>query len=347
MSKKRCLYNFKCGVCGEYNQSKMPKYCSGCRAEFIYDGDSTVPTQTIPYTETIIPDSDLTASEESAEVEEENIVKTNKKRFPWGWLFAVLIIVILGIVLVTPVLDYIKSQTAANQAAIQRFAQPVNDQSQQQIRDLELKLAQTEGQSAALAQQNQTLTQQNQDLAIAAQQAEAQAAALVQQNQIAAAVQQPVQATVITYPTEPIIWANYNGQMTNFGIFLDTELGRRITYTNRNLLVPDKAWNDPLTQAELRRVETTWVDVAIDLPEGMSATIFGHDFQQGNVVLGKGVFINLTQPGHYEFRLKNGEVIIWYPGQEQHKANDWQRIRTEVENGNFDIKHSLDLTTIR
>jgi len=283
-------------------------------------------------------------------VKEEKTMET-KKRFPWGWLFAILIIfiiVILSIVLVPHVIDYIKSQTAANQYAIQQFAQSV-DNKDQQIHNLELKMAQLEGNATALAQQNQ-------DLAIAVQQAEAQAAALAQQNQNQTVPQQsadpvfqqtPVQPNQ-QVPTEAVIYAQYKGVMTNFGIYFDraNPIGERITYTNRNLLVPDKAWNDPLTQVELRLVETTWVPIEVDLPQGASLVIFAGGLKQdGKIISNNGIYLDTKTAGFYRnLEIRNGEAVIWF--NDQNKAADWERIKTQVQNGNFDIRHDLQLTDI-
>ena len=269
----RNQYYFKCPICGEPNQSKMPKFCRNCRAEFVYDSDSPTPTRTIPFSYCVPQFKD--------EYEEEG----EKRKFPW-WKWILIILLFTLLVICHRNLRVYKFLGGNNSTAAPTVVVPTTDDCLQQ---------------------------------------------------------QP--AAVIT-PTEPVIWTKYKGQMTNFGVFLDNELGRRIIYNNRNLLVPDKAWNEVLTPTELQRVENTWVDIILDLPEGMSATIFAHDFQQGDVVLGKGAFIDLTQPGRYEFRIKNGEIVVWYPGQEVHKANDWQRIKDEVRKGNFDIKHQLDLTNI-
>lgn len=161
-----------------------------------------------------------------------------------------------------------------------------------------------------------------------------------------ATVQQP--ATVITYPTEPVIWAKYKGQMTNFGIYFDrtNPIGERISYTNRNLLIPNKAWNEPLTPAELRKIETTWVPVDIDLPEGASLVIFAGGLRQNGKVIGNdGIYVDVNQPGFYRnLEIRNGEAVIWF--NDQNKAADWERIKVQVQSGNFDIRHSLELTQI-
>lgn len=340
----RNSFYFRCPVCGNNITTKKPLACPKCgKVKFTYQGEEVRPAkyQLIEGSGDLmdmvypIPGESKSSKEDpkkSPIIDKSKPKKTSRRTkvvkkgtFDF-WKLIKWFLAILAIILLIAVIFHVAGWYTLPGLKNITNSEPValtNPQTQQYI-------AQLEADNASLSQENQSLFQQNQGL-------------IVQQQPVTEKSAQQI----INYPTEPIVYAAENGKtMTNFGVFLDTELGQRITYTNRNLLVPDKAWNDPLTQNELWRVENTWVNVAVDLPVGMSATIFGHDFQQGNVILGKGVFIDLTQPGHYEFHLKNGEVVIWYPGQEQHKANDWKRIEAQVNNGNFDILHQLDLTSI-
>ena len=77
------------------------------------------------------------------------------------------------------------------------------------------------------------------------------------------------------------IQARINSQpFSHQGEYLNTQLGERTTFTCRRLIVPNKAYNQPLTTAELKRVETTWVDMNIDIPENMTGVIFAHGLRQ-------------------------------------------------------------------
>ena len=47
--------------------------------------------------------------------------------------------------------------------------------------------------------------------------------------------------------------------------------------------------------------------------------------------------------GHYQFKMRNGELVIWHPHQEAFQNLDLHnRIFNEIRDGNFDIRHQLD-----
>ena len=153
----------------------------------------------------------------------------------------------------------------------------------------------------------------------------------------------PEPTTVVSLPTTPAIFASVNGKdYGNVGIFLDTNLGKRMTFTCRSILIPNKEWNDTLTKDELTKVEETWVDVKVDVPEGMTAVLFAGGLEQGTNRYENGVLMTLD-PGHYEFKLRNGEIVNWYPSQDEYRVNDFKRIIDQVRHGNFDIKSKLDM----
>lgn len=128
---------------------------------------------------------------------------------------------------------------------------------------------------------------------------------------------------------------------SNQGEYLDTNLGKRMTFTNRKVVIPAKAWNDPLTKQELKLVETTWISMQVDIPCGMTGVVFAGGLKQGTDIYENGLLINLN-PGRYEFDLRNGEIVLWYADQEDHKVKDFDRIIKQIRNGNFDIKSNLD-----
>lgn len=138
----------------------------------------------------------------------------------------------------------------------------------------------------------------------------------------------------------PSIKAGLQKADTEFGEFLDTTLGKRMTFTSRKVVVPTKAWNVALTADELKSVETTVLYMQICVPEGMSGTIFSGGFEQKLNRYENGVLMTL-KPGLYEFKIRNAEVVLWYPGQDSFAAKDLDRIIAQIRVGNFDIKSPL------
>lgn len=129
-------------------------------------------------------------------------------------------------------------------------------------------------------------------------------------------------------------------QLSASGEYLDTILGKRMTFTSRRLLVSDKAWNDPLSAEELKTVEETWQSMQVCIPEGMWGTVFSGGFEQKLNRNETGVFMTL-KPGLYEFKIRNGEIVLWYPDQDSFANNDLDRIVEQIKFGNFDIKGAL------
>lgn len=139
----------------------------------------------------------------------------------------------------------------------------------------------------------------------------------------------------------PSILASLDGQsFSEQGEYLDTVLGERMTFTNRKIVVPAKAWNDPLSDTELKAVETTWVSVQVCVPEGMTGTVFSGGFEQKLNRYENGVFMSL-KAGMHEFKIRNGEIILWYPDQDSFANDDLDRIVEQIKVGNFDIKAPL------
>lgn len=144
---------------------------------------------------------------------------------------------------------------------------------------------------------------------------------------------------VVILPTNPSLEGKL-GTVTQQGEDLDTILGKRITFTCRKIVVRTKFWNEVLSPEELKSVETTWVDFTISVPEGMFARIFAGGIRQGTNTYNEGVLMNL-KPGTYEFSLRNGEIVLWYPEQDKFEQNDLVRIFDQIRNGNFDIHSEL------
>jgi len=156
----------------------------------------------------------------------------------------------------------------------------------------------------------------------------------------------PTKTPTTTPSCKPIstaaIFSSLNGgNFSNQGEYNDTNLGERMTFTCRKVVVPAKSWNETLTTNELSLVENTWVSIKMDIPCKMTAVIFAQGLEQGTNHYGKGVLLSVG-PGHYEFRIRNGEIVIWYPSQDEYEKNDLNRIFDQIKTGNFDIKSDLD-----
>jgi len=165
----------------------------------------------------------------------------------------------------------------------------------------------------------------------------------------------PTEAPVVVEPTQappipvnvtcdtPFIDASLDGSTYKaMGIFLDTILGKRMTYTSRSLLIPEKEWNVELTSTELKTVEETWQTISVCVPEGMYGRIFAGGYEQKIQRYENGALLSL-KPGLYEFNLRNAEIVIWYPQQDSFSASDLERIIDQIKYGNFDIKGELAL----
>jgi len=157
----------------------------------------------------------------------------------------------------------------------------------------------------------------------------------------------PTQVYIAPMPvvcTTPSIRADVNDSSggSEKGLYLNTNLGERMTFTSRSLLVPGKAYNEVLTPSELKLVEDTWQYVNLCVPEGVTVRLFAGGIAQGLIRYDNGVIMTLTS-GFYEFQFRNGEIVIWYPNQQTYSDADLQRIITQIRNGNFDIRGQLAL----
>jgi len=119
---------------------------------------------------------------------------------------------------------------------------------------------------------------------------------------------------------------------------LDTELGHRVTWTSRRTVVPAKAWNEKLSDAELKLVETTWVKVRFNACQ-TKAVLFAGGTKINTLKFEKGVLLQLDN--QREIDVRNGELVLWFD--QEHQDKDLERIVKEIKNGNFDIKSRLGL----
>lgn len=151
----------------------------------------------------------------------------------------------------------------------------------------------------------------------------------------------PIPMPVAVTCDTPSIKASKDGvTFQEFGEYLNTELGERMTFTNRKVIVPTKAWNEKLTDLELKDVEVTWLFMQVCIPQGTYGRLFAGGYEQKLYHYDNGVYMTL-KPGYYEFKMRNGEFIVWYPGQESPARKDVDRVVDQILHGNFDIHGEL------
>ena len=78
----------------------------------------------------------------------------------------------------------------------------------------------------------------------------------------------------------------------------------------------------------------------------MNAVIFSGGIQQAKKSYTEGVLVMLDKSGSYSFRILNGEIVIWYPNQDENQYTDLLRILNQVASGNNDTKRRLKLQAI-
>ena len=126
----------------------------------------------------------------------------------------------------------------------------------------------------------------------------------------------------------------------NTGLRLDNEsvynIGDRVTFTARSVLVPSKAYNEALTADELKLVEQTWLKVRFNTCE-TTGIVFSGGIKVGGLTFNKGVLFKMS--GVREFDLRNGEIVLWFDT--EHQTKDLTRVVDQIRDGNFDIKSQL------
>jgi hypothetical protein len=126
------------------------------------------------------------------------------------------------------------------------------------------------------------------------------------------------------------------------GLLLETEstldIGKRVTWTNRSTLVPNKAYNEELSPTELKTVQNTWLKVRYNACE-TKAILFAHGTKIDTLAFNNGVLFQLPS-GQHEINVLNGELILWFDQTHQNKDISG-RIVDQIRHGNFDIKSKL------
>jgi len=125
---------------------------------------------------------------------------------------------------------------------------------------------------------------------------------------------------------------------------LTDDYGHRIAFTCAQAIFPDKAWDYKYTDADWGRIEKTWIDVQISVPEGVISRIWCFSWKQGKKIHQGGYLMELN-PGHYEFAIKNGEAQNWATS-DSYYSIDLNRIFDQKREGHVNVKHPLDFDGI-
>ncbi len=131
---------------------------------------------------------------------------------------------------------------------------------------------------------------------------------------------------------------------TDAGEYIQTEsvhdIGNRVVWTSRRTIVPGKAWNESLTETELRTVENTWIKVRLNTCETIPV-IFGGGIRINGLEFNEGALFQLKS-GIQDIELRNAELVLWFD--QPHLTKDISnRVVDEILNGNFDITSRLGL----
>ncbi len=303
----------------------------------------------------IIPDFDDNEKPDlEIEADKARQAKEARKNTIWWILLVIALIGILAIIIYPKVVDYVEKQTA-----------------------LESQVERLESNSAALAQQNQTLVQKNQELTAAVEKQTAleskvekledNTAALTQQNQtlaqknqeLVAAVEQKtrivndkptITQTTVTAPTsiEPFAQV-FGNEGINILKKLDSkEYGYRWTASAREYLYPAKTdpWQE-LTKTELNQVQNTWFLISFTVPKGFEATVFSHGFNTlGDIPNSKYGYLVMFEEGNYQISIRDWEIVFRPVADIEYRSKDLNRIFTEINNGNLDIHQDLALAVV-
>lgn len=133
-------------------------------------------------------------------------------------------------------------------------------------------------------------------------------------------------------PAQPGFWVQNNRkQRISYPVGLwDDQFGTRWMFTSRQFFFPGVLPDQKLSRAEIKKVESEWVELIITLPAGYSAVIYAGGLRQSGVEYNNGVLLLLYGEGSYTFGIRNGELAIWYPGQDAFRLADLRRIELSM-----------------
>lgn len=117
------------------------------------------------------------------------------------------------------------------------------------------------------------------------------------------------------------------------------DYGHRVAFTCAQALFPAAPYDYEYTDADWKKIEDSWIQVQVLVPEGTIARVWCYSWKQGNRTYDGGYLLELD-PGYYEFSVKNGEVQSWSEG-ESFAAVDLNRIFQQKRDGNANVEHAL------
>lgn len=122
------------------------------------------------------------------------------------------------------------------------------------------------------------------------------------------------------------------------------DYGHRVAFQCSSALFPNAPWNYKFTNSDWKKIESTWIQVQVLVPDGTVSRIWAYAWKQGDHTYEGGYLFELGK-GYYEFSIKNGEIQNW-PETEPFCAVDLQRIFTQKRTGNVNVEHALAFTGI-
>jgi len=140
----------------------------------------------------------------------------------------------------------------------------------------------------------------------------------------------------INYSVDGTTWQKANE--------LTGDYGHRVAMTCAQALFPNAAWDYKYSGDDWKKIENTWINVQVSVPNGAIARVWCYSWKQGTQVKDGGYLMELGQ-GSYEFSIKNGEIQNWNPD-DSYFSIDLNRIFTQKREGNVNVEHELAFTGI-
>ena len=117
------------------------------------------------------------------------------------------------------------------------------------------------------------------------------------------------------------------------------DYGHRVAFQCSSALFPNAPWNYKFSDSNWKKIESTWIQVQVLVPDGTVSRIWAYAWKQGNHTYEGGYLLEID-PGYYEFSIKNGENQNW-PKAEPFSEVDLARIYTQKREGNKNVQHEL------
>lgn len=135
-----------------------------------------------------------------------------------------------------------------------------------------------------------------------------------------------------------------NGKTWHKANELTGDYGHRVAMTCAQAIFPNAPWDYVFTGKEWDKIEKTWIQLQVLVPEGTITRIWAYAWKQGDTNEEGGQLMELD-PGYYEFAIKNGEDQNW-PKDESFSAVDLNRIFDQARDGNANVEHALAFSGI-